>query len=72
MASTEVLAAFNERGVVMMEADWTKRDPRITEELAKHGRNGVPLYLLYTGGPDDEPTVLPQMLTPGKLISALN
>ncbi len=71
MASTEVLAAFNERGVVMMEADWTKRDPRITEELAKHGRNGVPLYLLYTGGPEDQPVILPQMLTAGKLIHAL-
>ena len=72
MANADVVAAYQERGVVMMEADWTKRDPRITEELAKHGRNGVPLYLLYIGGPDDDPIVLPQMLTAGKLISALN
>jgi thiol:disulfide interchange protein len=72
MGNSAVLAAFKERGVVMMEADWTKRDARITEELAKHGRNGVPLYLLYVGGPDTKPIVLPQMLSPGKLINALN
>jgi thiol:disulfide interchange protein DsbD len=33
--------------------------------LASHGRSGVPLYLYYA--PGQEPQVLPQILTPGRL-----
>jgi thiol:disulfide interchange protein DsbD len=33
--------------VLLMRADWTSRDHRITQALAEFGRNGVPLYVLY-------------------------
>jgi len=59
----DVTSKLNERGVVKMKADWTKRDPIITEELRKQGRSGVPLYLLYGSG-EDSPQILPQVLTP--------
>lgn len=59
-----------ERGVVRMQADWTHRDPRITEALARFGRNGVPLYLLYRPG-EVEPLVLPELLTTGMVREAL-
>lgn len=39
--------------VVMLKADWTRRDKEITAGLAEHGRSSVPLYLVYrpkTGG----------------------
>lgn len=60
---------FNEIGVVRMKADWTKKDPVITEELKKFGRNSVPLYVLYEG--DQKPKILPQVLTPGVVMDHL-
>ena len=50
-----------EKGIVALEADWTRYDSDITEALENFGRSGVPLYLLYT--PDGELTILPQSLT---------
>jgi thiol:disulfide interchange protein DsbD len=52
---------FTKKGIVAMEADWTRYDSDITDTLEKFGRSGVPLYLLYT--PDGAVTVLPQSLT---------
>jgi len=60
---------FEEAGVVSLSADWTRRDPAITEELEKFGRSGVPLYLLYS--PDGEVSVLPQNLTNGIIREAV-
>ena len=59
--------AFAKTGTVYLKADWTRRDTVIAEELAKHGRAGVPLYLVYPakGG---EPAILPQILT-GELVA---
>jgi thiol:disulfide interchange protein DsbD len=37
--------------------------------LEKHGRSGVPLYLLYTG--KGEPILLPQILTPAAVLSQI-
>ena len=69
LASDEVKAAFVERGVVSLVADWTRADPEITKALAGFGRNGVPLYLVYPKG--GEPRVLPQVLTPSIVVNAL-
>ena len=54
---------FTKKGIVAMEADWTRYDSDITDALEEFGRSGVPLYLLYT--PDGAVTVLPQSLTNG-------
>jgi thiol:disulfide interchange protein DsbD len=63
--------AFARKGVVMLKADWTRRDPVITQVLGSFGRNGVPLYLLYpAGGATREPAVLPQILSERILIDA--
>ena len=59
--ATELL--FTKKGIVAMEADWTRYDSDITDTLETFGRSGVPLYLLYA--PDGEVTVLPQSLTNG-------
>ena len=50
-----------EKGIVALEADWTRYDSDITEALENFGRSGVPLYLLYT--PDGEVAILPQSLS---------
>lgn len=63
-----VAAKMDEKKVVRMKADWTKRDPAITAALKKHGRNGVPLYLFYSGEKEADPIVLPQVLTADHLI----
>ncbi|MDP9141680.1 MAG: thioredoxin family protein [Pseudomonadota bacterium] len=62
--------AFSARNVVSLVGDWTRSDPLITAELARFGRNGVPLYLVYVNG--GEPKVLPQLLTPEIVIDALD
>lgn len=61
--SKDVCQKLDVDGVVKMKADWTKSDPVITEALSKFGRNSVPLYVLYTGDPEQEPIILPQVLT---------
>lgn len=61
--SPEVQFAFQEKGVKFLEADWTKRDPEITEELQKLGRSGVPVYAIYPSDLSQKPLILPQNLT---------
>ena len=70
LSSAEVSRTFQETGVVYLKGDWTSRDPVIAEALAEHGRAGVPLYLLYAPGAA-QPRILPQLLTKGAVIRAL-
>ncbi len=55
---------------VYMVGDWTNRDSVIAKALAEQGRAGVPLYLVYGVG-GRAPVVLPQLLTEGAVIEAL-
>lgn len=70
LSDPAVTMAFADRGVALVEADWTRRDPEITAFLASFGRSGVPLYLVFPpgGGP---PRILPQVLTPSIVLNAL-
>lgn len=69
--SSEMQKAFADKGVVTMMADWTKKDPVITQELQKLGRTGVPVYVLYPG--DEKPAyILPQTLTTNVVREYLN
>src|SRR5690606_41221739 len=70
LATDTVREAFAARGVRLLRADWTRRDPEITAALARHGRNGVPLYLLYDGK-GSAPQVLPELLSTGVVLDAL-
>ena len=70
LRSGAVAEAFARRGVVTLKADWTTRDPAITQVLGAFGRSGVPLYLLYPAGGAGEPTVLPQILSEGVVVEA--
>ena len=51
-----------------MRADWTSKDPEITQALEKLGRRGVPVYALYA--PGREPRLLPSVLTPEAVVEA--
>lgn len=65
-----VLAEFGRRGVVLLRADWTNKDPQITQELAKWNRSAVPFNLIYAPGKKD-PVVLPELLTGGIVLEKL-
>ena len=65
-------ALFRGKGVTLMKADWTNRDPAITAALASFGRAGVPLYVVYNARPGSaDPVVLPQLLSAGIVRDAL-
>ena len=38
---------FRQANVAYLKGDWTRADPAISEFLREHGRDGVPLYVLY-------------------------
>jgi thiol:disulfide interchange protein len=70
-SSDRVKNRFDELGFVMIKADWTNRNPEITRALESFGRNGVPLYVIYSEKLQ-EPMILPELLTPGIVLDALN
>jgi len=63
--------AFARNGVTRLKADWTRRDPGITQVLGAFGRNGVPLYLVYPAGSGGRPAVLPQILSESIVLRAI-
>jgi len=71
-SSSEVRERFKELGFTMLKADWTRRNPEITEALARYGRTGVPLYVIYGSGSKGDPVILPQILTPGIVLEELS
>ena len=66
----DVRAHFAEKRVALVRADWTRRDPAITQALAALGRNGVPVYVLYR--PGKEPLLLPEVLQRSTIHDALS
>lgn len=70
LSSDAVSSALADTGTVYMKGDWTLYDANITTYLESFGRNGVPLYVHYpaNGG---QPEVLPQLLTPEIVVTAL-
>jgi thiol:disulfide interchange protein DsbD len=69
LSQPDVEQAFRDRGVALLRADWTRRDPAIAAALAGFGRSGVPVYVLYP--PGGEPRLLPEILTREGVIDAL-
>lgn len=68
--TAEVRQAFARHGVTLMKADWTRRDPAVTDALAALGRSSVPVYALYPRGGGD-PVLLPSVLTKEIVLDAL-
>ncbi len=62
------LVAVLKKGAAF-KADWTDKNPIIEAELTKHGRAGVPLYIVYPKG--GEAVILPEILTPGLVLETL-
>jgi thiol:disulfide interchange protein DsbD len=70
LALPAVRREFLERNVAYLKGDWTRQDPAITAFLRSHGRDGVPLYVLFPGK-QRAPVLLPQILTEGAVLRAL-
>jgi thiol:disulfide interchange protein DsbD len=70
LSRDDVQKLFRERGVTLVRADWTRRDPEIARALSDLGRSGVPAYVLYL--PGRAPQLLPEVLTPERLRAALD
>ena len=69
-SSQKVRDVLRQQGVVLLRADWTNKDPLITETLAAFNRSAVPFDLIYAPG-RAEPLVLPELLTPDIVLNAL-
>ena len=69
LSNSAVLADFAAHQVTLMRADWTRRDPAITQALTTLGRSGVPVYVLYA--PGQAPVVLSELLNVSKMHEAL-
>ena len=70
LANAAVLEGFAARNVALLRADWTRRDPHITEALAQLGRSGVPVYVLYA--PGKAPLVMTEILSTDEVHAALS
>ena len=65
-----VAGLMAEGAVVPMRADWTRPDPAITDYLARHGRVGIPLNVVYGPGAPDG-IALPELLTSSVVLEAV-
>lgn len=63
--------ALQDKGVSYLKGDWTNNDPAITAVLKRYQTSGVPLYLMFPRGGEGQAEVLPQVLTEGILLEAL-
>jgi thiol:disulfide interchange protein DsbD len=67
----ETRSLLRDGNFAVLRGDWTQRDEAIRRELARHGKAGVPLYLVYSPGSPDSPRVLPELISQGALSEAL-
>ena len=70
LADPAVMQDFKDRRVVLLRADWTRRDETITQALKELGRSGVPVYALYRNGAA-QPTLLSEILSVDEVRQAL-
>ena len=69
LSRPEIVDAFAAKGVRLMRADWTLRDPAISAALGQLGRSGVPVYVLYRR--DHAPLLLSELLSTDAIHQAL-
>ncbi len=72
LASQTVRDAMKDAGVIPLKADWTRRDPVITKWLQRYGKAGVPFYLMIPADRSKAHIALPEVITPGIVVSAFD
>jgi thiol:disulfide interchange protein DsbD len=71
LTDRSVIEKFRTLNITAFKADWTTRNPEITQLLAKFGRSGVPLYVIFPPGRRSSPIILPEIITTGIVLDAL-
>ena len=71
LGSEAFITAMTDKGVTYLKGDWTNNDPAITEVLKQYETSGVPLYLMFPADSSKPAEVLPQILTEGLMLEAL-
>ena len=69
LATKRVQEYFKNNGIVYIKADWTRREPSVSNLLTTFNRSGVPLYVFFPSR--SQPKVLPQLLTPTLLFNEI-
>jgi thiol:disulfide interchange protein len=67
-----VRAKLKKIGAVNLIGDYTRLPDNITDELNRFHRAGVPLVLVFPGKANASPIVLPEVLTAGIVLGALD
>ncbi len=67
---SDIQQQLHDSGIVLVRADWTRHDDSIAQALSELGRNGIPTYVIYMPGAPAR--ILPEVLTPGIVLDALN
>jgi len=70
LADPGLMEDFKNKGVVLLRADWTRRDASITQALKELGRSGVPVYAVYRKG-TQQPALLSEVLSVDEVRQAL-
>jgi thiol:disulfide interchange protein DsbD len=70
LADPSLLRDLRARNVVLLRADWTRRDATITRALKELGRSGVPVYAAYPLGAQ-QPTLLSELPSVDEVRQAL-
>ena len=69
LSKARVQQAFAEKRVMLLRADWTRRDAAISQALQQLGRSGVPVYVLHR--PGKAPVLMSELLSTDELLAAL-
>jgi thiol:disulfide interchange protein DsbD len=67
-----VRAKLKSMNAIALLGDYTRFPDNITTELNRFSRAGVPLVLVHPKNPEAQPIVLPEILTPGIVLDALD
>ncbi len=71
LSRADVQQKLRDGGFALVRADWTNADEAITQTLNTLGRSGVPTYAIYPASAQEQPQVLPEVLTPGIVLDAI-
>ena len=71
LSDPALLQKLDSAGVVRMKADWTRETPEVNELLYSMGKSGVPAYAIYPKGDKSRQVVLPELLTSGLILEAI-
>ena len=66
-----VRTVLADKNIKAFRADYTRRPDNITKELRRRGRAGVPLVLVFPSDKAEQPEMLPELLTPDIVLTAL-